>query len=175
MKIVKKGQKTILVIATEKAHPRILKENLEEMKELAIAAELQPVFAFKQNLRKLDSAFLIGEGKIRELELKVSELKAHYVIFDHNLSGVQTRNLEKLLKITVLDRTQLILEIFAQRAQSHEGKLQVELAQMMDQMPRMVGAWLGSLSRQGGEDLHGVLEKKLWKKTEDRSKSNEKN
>lgn len=72
------------------------------------------------------------------------------MIFDHSLSGVQTRNLEKLLKIPVLDRTQLILEIFAQRAESHEGKLQVELAQLMDEMPRMVGAWLGSLSRQGG-------------------------
>ena len=70
--------------------------------------------------------------------------------FDHNLSGVQIRNLQQSLKVSVLDRTQLILAIFAQRAQSHEGKLQVELAQLMDQMPRMVGAWLGSLSRQGG-------------------------
>ena len=69
---------------------------------------------------------------------------------------------KKLLKIHVLDRTQLILEIFAQRAQSHEGKLQVELAQLMDQMPRMVGAWLGSLSRQrGGNIARGPGEKAL--------------
>ena len=120
------------------------------MTELAVAINLQPIYKLKQNLRKKDSAFLLGAGKRKELEEKTRELKPDYVIFDHSLSGVQTRNLEKLLKIPVLDRTQLILEIFAQRAESHEGKLQVELAQLMDQMPRMVGAWLGSLSRQGG-------------------------
>ena len=120
------------------------------MTELAVAANLHPICKLKQNLRNRDSAFLLGSGKRKELEEKVWELKPNYVIFDHSLSGVQTRNLEKLLKIPVLDRTQLILEIFAQRAESHEGKLQVELAQLMDQMPRMVGAWLGSLSRQGG-------------------------
>ena len=120
------------------------------MTELATAVELRPICKLKQHLRSRDSAFLLGAGKRKELEEKTQELKPDYVIFDHSLSGVQTRNLEKLLKIPVLDRDQLILEIFAQRAQSHEGKLQVELAQLMDQMPRMVGAWLGSLSRQGG-------------------------
>ena len=150
MKIIKKGQTAILVSAIKNARPSSLQDNLEEMTELAVAAGLHPIHKLKQNLKNMDSAFLIGAGKRKELEEKVLELKPHYVIFDHNLSGVQTRNLEKLLRIHVLDRTQLILEIFAQRAQSHEGKLQVELAQLMDQMPRMVGAWLGSLSRQGG-------------------------
>ena len=150
MNIIKKGQTAILVSAMQRAKPSEVKENLEEMTELAVAANLHPIYKLKQNLRSIDSAFLIGTGKRKELEEKTLELKPHYVIFDHSLSGVQTRNLEKLLKIPVLDRAQLILEIFAQRAQSHEGKLQVELAQLMDQMPRMVGAWLGSLSRQGG-------------------------
>ena len=150
MNIIKKGQTAILLSAVKNTQPHILKENLEEMTELAVAAGLHPIFKIKQNLRSLDSAFLIGTGKRKELTEKVLEIKPNYVIFDHNLSGVQTRNLEKLLKIPILDRTQLILEIFAQRAQSHEGKLQVELAQLMDQMPRMVRAWLGSLSRQGG-------------------------
>ena len=150
MKIIKKGQTAILVSAIKNARSSSLKDNLEEMTELAVAAGLHPIYKLKQNLKNIDSAFLTGAGKRKELEEKVQELKPHYVIFDHNLSGVQTRNLEKLLRIHVLDRTQLILEIFAQRAQSHEGKLQVELAQLMDQMPRMVGAWLGSLSRQGG-------------------------
>ncbi len=120
------------------------------MTELAVAANLHPLEKFFQNLKSIDPAYLIGVGKQKELETIVRSLKPNYVIFDHNLSGVQTRNLQQSLKVTILDRTQLILEIFAQRAQSHEGKLQVELAQLMDQMPRMVGAWLGSLSRQGG-------------------------
>ena len=150
MKIVKKGQTALLVSAWKKAKASEAKEDMEEMTELTVAAGLHPIYKIKQNLKQIDSAFLIGTGKRKELEEKALELKPNYVIFDHNLSGVQTRNLEKLLKIHVLDRTQLILEIFAQRAQSHEGKLQVELAQLMDQMPRMVGAWLGSLSRQGG-------------------------
>lgn len=162
MKIVKKGQTAILVSAVKNATPAISKENLEEMTELAVAVGLHPIYKLKQNLRKLDSAFLIGTGKQKELKEKVLKFKPHYVIFDHSLSGVQTRNLEKLLKIHVLDRTQLILEIFSQRAQSHEGKLQVELAQLMDQMPRMVGAWLGSLSRQaGGGAARGPGEKAL--------------
>ncbi len=72
------------------------------------------------------------------------------MIVDHQLSGVQGRNLQQELGARVLDRNQLIIDIFAQRAHTYEGKLQVELAQMLDQLPRMVGAWLGSLSRQGG-------------------------
>ena len=120
------------------------------MTELTRAAGLHPIKELRQNLRTVDPAFLIGAGKRTELEHLTQELKPHYVIFDHILSGVQTRNLEKQLNIHVLDRNQLILEIFADRARSHEGKLQVQLAQLLDQMPRMTGAWLGSLSRQGG-------------------------
>lgn len=83
------------------------------------------------------------------------EVNANIVIMDHQLSGVQARNLEQALSapehlVRVLDRNQLILDIFAQRAQTFEGKLQVELAQLLDQLPRMVDAWMGSLSRQGG-------------------------
>ena len=150
MQIIKKGQTAILISAGKNTKVSTLKENLEELTELAMAVNLQPIYKIRQNLKKIDTAFLIGAGKRQELENKIKELKPNYVIFDHGLSGVQTRNLEKSLKVHVLDRTQLILEIFASRAQSHEGKLQVELAQLMDQMPRMVGAWLGSLSRQGG-------------------------
>lgn len=80
----------------------------------------------------------------------MAETQALAVIVDHQLSGVQGRNLQQELGARVLDRNQLIIDIFAQRAHTYEGKLQVELAQMLDQLPRMVGAWLGSLSRQGG-------------------------
>ncbi len=80
----------------------------------------------------------------------IEESAASVVIVDHSLTGVQGRNLQKELGVPVLDRNQVIVDIFAQRAKTHEGKLQVELAQMLDQLPRMVGAWMGSLSRQGG-------------------------
>ena len=162
MKITKKGQTAILISVVKNGKAFEIKENLEELIELAIAVDLHPICKLKQNLKQIDSGFLIGSGKRKELKEKIKELKPNYVIFDHDLTGVQTRNLEKLLKVHVLDRTQLILEIFASRANSHEGKLQVELAQLMDQMPRMVGAWLGSLSRQrGGRAVKGPGEKAL--------------
>ena len=150
MNIVKKGQTVFLVSAARKAGAGRLDESLLELAELAAAAGLRPLKTFRQNLKRADPSWLIGEGKRKELEESAAQLRPDYIVFDHALSGVQIRNLEKSLKIHVLDRSQLILEIFAQRAQSHEGKLQVELARLLDQMPRMTGAWLGSLSRQGG-------------------------
>ncbi len=92
----------------------------------------------------------MGSGKVQEIKTLAAEIGAQLLIVDHQLSGVQGRNLQQETGVRVLDRSQLILEIFAQRAHTFEGKLQVELAQMLDQLPRMVGAWLGSLSRQGG-------------------------
>lgn len=85
-----------------------------------------------------------------EIKEMIQESAADVVVVDHQLSGVQGRNLHTDLGCVVLDRNQVIVDIFAQRARTHEGKLQVELAQMLDQLPRMVGAWMGSLSRQGG-------------------------
>lgn len=126
------------------------KESLEELEELTQTAGGQVVGVLYQNLHHWNSATLIGSGKIEEIRLLLAEREAHKVIIDHELSGIQQRNLEKILNIPVLDRTLLILDIFAQRARSREGKLQVELAQLLDQKSRMVGAWLGSLSRLGG-------------------------
>lgn len=97
-----------------------------------------------------NASTLLGSGKVEEIKELVAETKAHAVIVDHALSGAQGRNLQEAIGARVLDRNQIIIEIFAQRAQTFEGKLQVELAQALDQLPRMVGAWLGSLSRQGG-------------------------
>ncbi len=92
----------------------------------------------------------MGSGKVEEIKHMIKETECNVVIVDHSLSGVQGRNLEKAFEVRVMDRNQVIVDIFAQRAKTYEGKLQVELAQMLDQLPRMVGAWLGSLSRQGG-------------------------
>ena len=93
---------------------------------------------------------MIGTGKVDEVRDMVADSGANIVVIDHQLSGIQIRNLEKSINARVMDRSQLILDIFALRAQTFEGKLQVELAQLLDQMPRMVDAWMGSLSRQGG-------------------------
>jgi len=127
-----------------------IKENLIELEELVSAAGGEVVGSCIQTLAAWNPATLIGSGKVQEIKDMVEELKATTVILDHQLSGIQTRNLETEIKARVLDRNQLILDIFAQRAQTYEGKLQVELAQLLDQMPRMVDAWMGSLSRQGG-------------------------
>ena len=127
-----------------------LKENLCELEELAEAAGCEIVGSITQLLTQYHPATLLGSGKVDELKSLVQESSASMVIVDHQLSGIQCRNLEQDLLVPVLDRNQVILDIFAMRAHSHEGKLQVELAQMLDQLPRMVDAWMGSLSRQGG-------------------------
>ncbi|MGE0764388.1 MAG: GTPase HflX [Bdellovibrionales bacterium] len=127
-----------------------LKESLVELEELARSAGFEIVGSLAQVLPAYNPATLLGSGKVQEITQLAVESGAQTVIVDHALTGVQGRNLQTETGAVVLDRSQLILEIFAQRAQTYEGKIQVELARMMDQLPRMVGAWLGSLSRQGG-------------------------
>ena len=127
-----------------------LKESLFELEELATSAGGEVVGSITQVLQAYNPATLIGTGKVQEIAELVRDSQASVVAVDHLLSGVQIRNLETEWKVRVVDRNQVILDIFAQRAQTYEGKLQVELAQMLDQLPRMVDAWQGSLSRQGG-------------------------
>lgn len=127
-----------------------IKDSLIELEELTTAAGAEVVGTVTQVLNKYVPATLIGSGKVEEISQLVQETESGLVVIDHLLSGSQLRNLESELKVKVLDRAQIILDIFAQRAQTYEGKLQVELAQMLDQLPRMVGGWLGSLSRLGG-------------------------
>lgn len=127
-----------------------IKENLLELEELVVAAGGEVVGSLIQILPQWNPAYLIGTGKVEEVRDMVADAGATIVVIDHQLTGVQIRNLEKSIQSRVMDRSQLILDIFALRAQTFEGKLQVELAQLLDQMPRMVDAWMGSLSRQGG-------------------------
>lgn len=144
-------ERTIVIGVGLKTEPiGEIKENLLELEELVAAAGGEVVGTLIQTLPQWNPATLIGTGKVEEVAEMVKESQAKVVIVDHQLSGVQQRNLEQAIGCRVLDRNQLILDIFAQRAQTFEGKLQVELAQLLDQMPRMVDAWLGSLSRQGG-------------------------
>lgn len=140
-----------------------VKSSLNELEDLATTAGWEVVGSITQLVNKWTPSTLIGSGKVEEIGHIADECKAEFVIIDHHLSGVQARNLEEIWKpARVLDRSQVIIEIFAQRARSYEGKLQVELAQLLDQLPRQVGAWLGSLSRQGaGIGTRGLGEKAI--------------
>ncbi len=148
---IKAAERAIVVGVGLKAEPLIeIKENLMELEDLVRAAGGEIVGSLIQILPSWNPATLIGTGKVQEVAEMVSDTKASVIVVDHQLTGVQTRNLEQATQARVIDRNQLILDIFARRAQTFEGKLQVELAQLLDQMPRMVDAWMGSLSRQGG-------------------------
>jgi GTPase len=123
--------------------------SLDELAGLAAAAGANVVLRVLQDRPKPDPATFLGSGKMKALTAACDELTADLVIFDNELTPAQLRNLEKTLDRKVLDRTQLILDIFARRARTREGKLQVELAQLKYLMPRLVGA-NAALSRLGG-------------------------
>lgn len=148
---IKSSDRAIVIGVGLKTEPTSeIKENLLELEELVTAAGGEVVGSLIQTLPQWNPATLIGTGKVEEIKQMAQEAQASLVVVDHQLSGVQSRNLETHIGCKILDRNQLILDIFAQRAQTYEGKLQVELAQMLDQLPRMIGAWMDSLSRLGG-------------------------
>lgn len=126
-----------------------IEDSVEELKQLADTAGAVVVAKFIQKRPKPDPAFFIGKGKVQELALYVQQENIDLCIFDDELSPAQQRNIEQAMGIRVLDRTALILDIFAQRAHTNEGKLQVELAQLQYTLPRIMGKGL-SLSRLGG-------------------------
>ena len=136
-------------------------EDLVELMELAKACNVETVDTILQNRHKIDAALYIGSGKAEEIAGVRQALRANIVIFDDELSGSQVRNLEEVLGCKVIDRTTLILEIFARRARTREAKIQVELAQLKYRLPRLIG--LGTmLSRTGaGIGTRGPGEKKL--------------
>lgn len=137
------------------------REDPAEFEELAISAGAQPV-DFITGSRKTPSPNLfIGSGKLEEIQAAVLAHKAGLVLFNHTLSPSQERNLEAELKCRVLDRTGLILDIFAQRARSHEGKLQVELAQLQHLSTRLKRGWTHLDRQKGGIGMRGAGEKQL--------------
>ncbi|WP_097026031.1 GTPase HflX [Clostridium peptidivorans] len=148
------GEKAILVGVESE-------ESLDELEELAKACDVEVVDKLIQNRYKIDTAFYVGSGKVEEIALLRQAKRANVVIFDDELTASQVRNLEDIIGVKVIDRTTLILEIFAKRAKSKEGKIQVELAQLKYRLPRLSG--LGTvLSRTGGGiGTRGPGEKKL--------------
>jgi GTP-binding protein HflX len=138
-----------LLVGLERQGKWAIIDSLKELAQLAETAGAEVLGMTWQKRERPDSALFIGRGKVQELSLLRQEKNANLIIFDDELSPAQQRNLEKALGIKVLDRTALILDIFAQRARSHEGKLQVELAQLRYNLPRLGGQGL-VLSRLGG-------------------------
>lgn len=136
-------------------------ESIEEFKELVVSSGADPVAIVTGSRATPHPRYFVGTGKAEEVRQAVIENEADVVLFDHELSPVQERNLEALLECQVLDRTGLILDIFAQRARSHEGQLQVELAQLRHLSTRLVRGWTHLERQKGGIGLRGPGETQL--------------
>ena len=137
------------------------REDLEEFKDLAVSAGAEPVAVGTGARRQPEPKYFVGSGKADEIRQVVVDHEAEVVLVNHALTPGQERNLERLLKCRVLDRTGLILDIFAQRARSHEGKLQVELAQLRHLSTRLVRGWTHLERQKGGIGLRGPGETQL--------------
>ncbi|MFZ6780077.1 GTPase HflX [Undibacterium sp. Ji83W] len=135
--------------------------SLEELSLLSQSAGAEPVTTITCKRSSPDAAFFVGSGKADEIAHAVADAALDIVIFNHALSPAQQRNLERHLKVRVVDRTSLILDIFAQRAQSHEGKVQVELAQLQHLATRLIRGWTHLERQKGGIGLRGPGETQL--------------
>ena len=135
--------------------------SLDELFLLAKSAGAEPVITITGRRASPDAALFVGTGKAQEVADAVADLQLELVIFNHALSPAQQRNLERVLKVRVLDRTSLILDIFAQRAKSHEGKVQVELAQLQHLSTRLFRGWTHLERQKGGIGLRGPGETQL--------------
>ena len=143
-------ERAVLVGICRDARQRAFEEeSLRELAELTCSAGGQVAEVFLQEKSQPDPSYLIGKGKLEEIQNSVVTCQADLVVFDEDLTSAQLRNLEEFLETKVVDRSELILDIFTQRARSREGKLQVELAQLEYLLPRLTGRGL-SLSRLGG-------------------------
>jgi len=151
------GERAVLVHITFR-HDQ---EDLAELKELAKSAGTDPIEVITGSRKAPDSKYFIGTGKLEELKAAVAHQSADVVLFNHSLSPSQERNLETFLGVRVVDRNGLILDIFAQRAQSFEGKLQVELAQLKHLSTRLVRGWTHLERQKGGIGLRGPGETQL--------------
>ncbi len=136
-------------------------EDLLELKELAKSAGTEPVFVVTGSRKRPDPKYFVGKGKLEELKAAVETYSADVVLFNHPLAPSQERNLEGFLGVRVVDRNGLILDIFAQRAKSFEGKLQVELAQLKHLSTRLVRGWTHLERQKGGIGLRGPGETQL--------------
>jgi GTPase len=153
-------ERTMLVSITT-ASRRQAKDSLVELSELCRTAGLEVVESILQQRKKVDTRFLIGRGKLQEITIRAMQHYADIIIFDQELNPSQIKSITDQVELKVIDRTQLILDIFAQRAQSREGKLQVELAQLQYLLPRLVTKNTAMSRLTGGIGGRGPGETKL--------------
>jgi GTP-binding protein HflX len=155
-------ERAILVnLATNKKEKDEAEDSISELAGLTVSAGATVVEKIFQYRSSISPKYFIGEGKVEELARRVKQTGADLIVFDHNLSPGQQRNLEEALKVKIIDRTQIILDIFAQRARTNEGKLQVELAQLTYLLPRLKGKGQALSRLGGGIGTRGPGEKKL--------------
>lgn len=162
IKLTDKIETAILIgIQTPDINIELLNEHLSELDFLLETAGGVVNRVFIQKLNKPDSKFFVGSGKIQEIAVYIEENKIDLAIFDHELSPSQIRNIEKILKCKILDRTNLILDIFAKRARTAHAKTQVELAQYQYLLPRLTRMWTHLEKQRGGIGMKGPGEKEI--------------
>ena len=155
-------QERAILVGVILPHSEVTTEDpLDELRGLAKTAGLMVVGSIVQKRHQIDIATYIGSGKVEELKNVVLAQEADVVLFDNDLGPAQTRNLEKQLEVKVVDRTEVILDIFATHAQTHEAHLQVELAQLEYAMPRLKRMWTHLSRYKGGIGVRGPGEKQL--------------
>lgn len=154
-------QVVLVGVALQATKPDEIEEYLDELEFLASTAGGTTVGRFVQRLQQPDKRYFIGSGKLDEVKNYCKIKEVDTVIFDEELSPTQQRNLEKELKCKILDRTSLILDIFAQRAQTKQARTQVELAQMQYMLPRLRGLWTHLERQKGGIGMRGPGEKEI--------------
>jgi GTP-binding protein HflX len=156
------GQETAILVGVILPHHDVTPDDpLDELKGLAKTAGLIVVGSLLQKRQQIDIATYIGSGKVEELKLLSQAHEADVIVFDNDLGPAQIRNLEKQLDVKVVDRTELILDIFATHARTHEAHLQVELAQLEYAMPRLKRMWTHLSRYKGGIGFRGPGEKQL--------------
>jgi GTP-binding protein HflX len=155
------GRERAMLISVPRGNRQQAEDSMAELEELARTANLAVIDKVTQRPRKLNPRFLVGEGKLREIVISALQRRATLLIFDQDLTPNQVRSISAVTEIKVIDRTQLILDIFANRAQSRDGKVQVELAQLKYILPRLSGKGTAMSRLMGGIGGRGPGETKL--------------
>ncbi|GAB5046642.1 GTPase HflX [Thermodesulfovibrio sp. TK110] len=150
-----------ILISVSTAPKYILEEHMEELEELAKSADVVVIDKIIQRVKQINPKYLLGEGKLRELIIKAMEMGATLLVFDQNLTPSQIRAITDMTELKVIDRSQLILDIFARRAHTRDGKVQVELAQLRYMLPRLTGKGTAMSRLAGGIGGRGPGETKL--------------
>ena len=155
------NQKVITVTVNIDMDEKTLEDKVIELEKLVQALDGEVVLSLTQNKSFVDKAFYIGKGKVNEIKDYCEKLEAEFVVFNNELTGSQVKNLEEIIGIRVIDRTNLILDIFSERARTKEAKLQVKLAKLKYTLPRLSALRSGFSRQQGGIGGKGIGEQQI--------------